>query len=53
MERGYAALLVKTLVPIPFADVCFYVYQEKDLRTFPGTARGTQDWNDTYKIPVI
>jgi len=27
-----------------------YVYPEKDLRAFPGTVRGTQDWSDTYKI---
>jgi len=27
-----------------------YVYPEKDLRAFPGTVRGTQDWGDTYKI---
>ena len=28
----------------------FYVYPEKNLRTFPGTVRGTQEWEDTYKI---
>jgi len=27
-----------------------YVYPEKDLRAFPGTVRGTQEWGDTYKI---
>ena len=27
-----------------------YVYPEKDLRTYPGTIRGTDEWNDTYKI---
>jgi len=27
-----------------------YVYPEKDLRAFPGTIRGTQQWCDTYKI---
>jgi hypothetical protein len=26
-----------------------YVYPEKDLRAFPGTIRGTPEWNDTYK----
>jgi hypothetical protein len=30
----------------------FYVYPEKNLRTFPGTVRGTEEWNDTYKIRV-
>jgi len=28
----------------------FYVYPEKDFRTFPGTIRGTEEWDDTYKI---
>jgi hypothetical protein len=28
----------------------FYVYPEKNLRTFPGTVRGTKEWDDTYKI---
>lgn len=28
----------------------FYVYPEKDLRTFPGTARGTDEWDEIYKI---
>ena len=27
-----------------------YLYPEKDLRTYPGTVRGTEEWNDTYKI---
>ena len=27
-----------------------YIYPEKDLRAYPGTIRGTQDWLDTYKI---
>ncbi len=26
-----------------------YVYPEKDLRAYPGTIRGTDDWNETYK----
>ena len=30
----------------------FYVYTEKNLRTFPGTVRGTEEWDDTYKIRV-
>ena len=27
-----------------------YVYPEQDLRTYPGTVRGTEDWDKTYKI---
>lgn len=27
-----------------------YVYPEKNLRAYPGTIRGTEDWNHTYKI---
>lgn len=30
----------------------FYIYPEKDLRAYPGTARGTEDWSSTYKIRV-
>ena len=28
----------------------FYIYPEKNLRAYPGTLRGTQEWNSTYKI---
>ena len=27
-----------------------YAYPEKNLRAYPGTARGTSEWEDTYKI---
>ena len=27
-----------------------YIYPEKDLRTYPGTLRGTEEWDNTYKI---
>lgn len=27
-----------------------YVYPEKNFRAYPGTARGTEEWNSTYKI---
>jgi hypothetical protein len=27
-----------------------YVYPEKYLRAYPGTIRGTEEWNNTYKI---
>lgn len=30
-----------------------YVYPEKDLRAYPGTLRGTDEWNDTYKIRSV
>ena len=26
-----------------------YIYPEKDLRAYPGTVRGTEQWNETYK----
>ena len=29
-----------------------YLYPEKNLRAYPGTLRGTQEWNNTYKIRV-
>ncbi len=28
----------------------FYIYPEKNLRAYPGTVRGSQEWNCTYKI---
>lgn len=31
----------------------FYVYPEKDLRTFPGTTRGTGEWDATYKVRTV
>ena len=30
----------------------FYIYPEKNLRAYPGTARGTEEWAATYKIRV-
>ena len=27
-----------------------YVYPERNLRLYPGTLRGTQQWEETYKI---
>lgn len=30
-----------------------YVYPEKDLRAYPGTIRGTDEWDDTYKIRTV
>lgn len=29
-----------------------YLYPEKNLRAYPGTARGTEEWDRTYKIRV-
>ena len=29
-----------------------YVYPEKNLRAYPGVERGSEEWNDTYKIRV-
>lgn len=31
----------------------FYIYPEKDLRAYPGTLRGTSDWEETYKIRSV
>lgn len=31
----------------------FYIYPEKDLRAYPGTLRGTDIWNETYKIRSV
>ena len=28
----------------------FYIYPEKNLRTFPGTTRGTDEWDTVYKV---
>ena len=30
----------------------FYIYPEKNLRAYPGTARSTEEWAATYKIRV-
>ena len=30
-----------------------YIYPEKDLRAYPGVLRGTDEWNETYKIRTI
>ena len=31
-------------------DRMVYIYPEKDLRSYPGTLRGTEEWDNTYKI---
>jgi len=31
----------------------FYIYPEKDLRAYPGTIRGTAEWQETYKIRAV
>lgn len=31
----------------------FYIYPEKDLRTFPGTIRGTDEWDSLYKMRTV
>lgn len=30
-----------------------YIYPEKNLRAYPGTIRGTDDWDNTYKIRSV
>ena len=30
-----------------------YSYPEKDLRAYPGTVRGTKEWDDIYKIRAV
>ena len=30
-----------------------YIYPEKNLRAYPGTIRGTEEWNNTYKIRTV
>ena len=30
-----------------------YIYPEKDLRAYPGTIRGTEEWNNTYKVRTV
>ena len=30
-----------------------YIYPEKILRAYPGTIRGTEEWDDTYKIRTV
>ena len=30
----------------------FYIYPEKNLCAYPGTIRGTDEWDSTYKIRV-
>ena len=30
-----------------------YIYPEKDLRAYPGTIQGTEDWDNTYKVRTV
>lgn len=30
-----------------------YIYPEKNLRVYPGTVRGTDSWNNTYKTRTV
>lgn len=40
------------IIPVrnPPAAECFTFYPEKNLRAYPGTVRGTDEWDSTYKI---
>lgn len=38
--------------PSPYGRVV-YVYPEKDLRRYPGTIRGTQEWDSIYKTRTV
>ena len=31
----------------------FYIYPEKNLRTFPGAVRSTEEWDNTYKTRAV
>lgn len=28
----------------------FYIYSKKNFRAYPGVLRGTEEWDNTYKI---
>ena len=43
---------VKIPVLNPPCGRMFYIYPEKNLRAYPGTVRGTAEWDSTYKIRV-
>ena len=46
-------LSVTTLVLLLRCGRMVYIYPEKDLRAYPGTIRGTEKWDDTYKIRTV
>ena len=52
LEKHIANVFVKTRVLPPNA-VAWYIYPEKNLRAYPGTIRGTEEWDDTYKIRTV
>lgn len=41
---------LRTISDIENYNAIIYVYPEKDLRAYPGTIRGTEEWDNTYKI---
>lgn len=49
-QNAYA--IVKTLVRNLPAAGCFIFIRKKNLRAYPGTLRGTPEWDSTYKIRV-
>lgn len=46
------AVSVTVILPVQLHHVeeWLYLYPEKDLRAYPGTVRGTEEWNNTYKL---
>ena len=60
MKWGYNRLTKRSKRVCHYEDPCtgsscgrmFYLYPEKNLRAHPGTLRGTQEWDATYKIRV-
>ena len=53
LEKHIANVFVKTRVLLPKCGRMVYIYPEKNLRTYPETIRGTEEWDDTYKIRTV
>ena len=53
LKKPIVIVSVTTLVPLLNVGGWSTSTQKKNLRAYPGTIRGTEEWDDTYKIRTV
>ncbi len=52
-RKSYRQCCCKTPCTTSRGGRMVYIYPEKNLRAYPGTIRGTEEWDNTYKIRTV
>ena len=53
MENTAVFVIANIPALLLYSDRMVYIYPEKNLRAYPGTLRGTDEWDNTYKIRAV